>query len=475
MKLRQLLKDIPVVVRGSQELDIVAMTANSKMASPGCLFIAKRGKTGDGHRFILDAIAGGAIAILTDTYDPFLKVTQLIHSDVNQLEPLLGNRFYHHPSEKLSLFGVTGTSGKTTTTFLIHHLFKNCGLIGTVAWMTGKKILPSSHTTPDLLTLLHLLHEMEEEGCQSAAIEVSSHALDQGRVDGVKFAAAVYTNLSQDHLDYHASMDEYAAAKARLFKTLDSVAIVNGDDPWADFMVKESPAQVIRFGFSGKCDLLASDLQLTPSGMKFIVHWKGEGVAFQTQLIGRFNVYNILGAAGVALSQGIDLKTIAESIKVFSGVPGRLERINNQRNLQVFVDYAHKPEALKNVLETLQEFKQGKIITVFGCGGNRDALKRPLMASIAEKLSDVVIVTNDNPRQEDPQKIAQEIIQGFQLKNHCVELDRKRAIEKALSLATPDDMILIAGKGHENYQIFANETVPFDDREVVNSFSHFLK
>ena len=186
MKLRQLLKDIPVVVRGSQELDIVAMTANSKMASPGCLFIAKRGKTGDGHRFILDAIAGGAIAILTDTYDPFLKVTQLIHSDVNQLEPLLGNRFYHHPSEKLSLFGVTGTSGKTTTTFLIHHLFKNCGLIGTVAWMTGKKILPSSHTTPDLLTLLHLLHEMEEEGCQSAAIEVSSHALDQGRRPGTR-------------------------------------------------------------------------------------------------------------------------------------------------------------------------------------------------------------------------------------------------------------------------------------------------
>ncbi|HNA62960.1 MAG TPA: UDP-N-acetylmuramyl-tripeptide synthetase, partial [Rhabdochlamydiaceae bacterium] len=214
---------------------------------------------------------------------------------------------------------------------------------------------------------------------------------------------------------------------------------------------------------------------LTPSGMSFAVHWRGESVTFQTQLIGRFNVYNILSATGVALSQGIDLSAIARSLKVFSGVPGRLERIKNPCNLQVFVDYAHKPEALKNVLETLQEFKQGRIITVFGCGGNRDALKRPLMASIAEKLSDVVIVTNDNPRNEDPQKIAQEIIQGFQLKNYFVELDRKRAIEKALSFATPDDMVLIAGKGHENYQIFAHETIPFDDREVVHSFSCFLK
>ena len=475
MKLRNLLKDIPITIRGTQELEIVAMTANSKMVSPGCLFIAKRGKTGDGHRFILDAVTSGAIAVLTDTYDPFLKVTQLIHPDVNQLEPLLGHRFYHNPSEKLSVIGVTGTSGKTTATFLIQHLLGNCGLVGTVAWMTGKKILPSSHTTPDLLTLLHLLHEMKQEGCNSAAIEVSSHALDQGRVEGVNFAAAVFTNLSQDHLDYHATMEEYAAAKARLFKNLYSVAIINGDDPWADFMVKGSEAQVIRYGFSPKCDLLASELKLTPSGMSFAVHWRGEMVTFQTQLIGRFNVYNILSATGVALSQGIDLRTLEESLKAFSGVPGRLERINNPRNLQVFVDYAHKPEALKNVLETLQEFKQGRIITVFGCGGNRDALKRPLMASIAEKLSDVVIVTNDNPRNEDPQKIAQEIIQGFQLKNYFVELDRKRAIEKALSLATPHDMILIAGKGHENYQIFAHETIPFDDREVVHSFSHILK
>lgn len=469
MKLKQLFKDIPVTWKGNKETEISSLTANSKNAAPGALFLAKRGKAGDGHRFIAEAVAAGASAVLTDTYDPFLSVVQIIYPDVNSLEPLLAKRFYQDPTEQLSIFGVTGTSGKTTTTFLIKHLLEQeapCGLIGTVSWMTGKKVIPATLTTPDHLTLMELFYEMGKDGCKTAIMEVSSHALDQGRVQGISFAAAVYTNLTQDHLDYHHSMEEYAAAKAQLFHATE-VGIINGDDPWAHVMLQKCTAKVILYGLQAHLDLYASDLELSASGMKFTVHWKGESAHFKTLLIGRFNIYNILAATAVALTQGQALVDIATRLENFSGVPGRLERVVNQRNLQVFVDYSHKPDALKNVLQTLREFKKGRLITVFGCGGNRDIQKRPQMAAISENLSDVSIVTNDNPRNEDPDEIARQIISGFQHKNYFVELDRKKAIEQALQMANPDDIVLIAGKGHEAYQIFAHQTIVFDDREIV--------
>jgi len=472
MKLKQLFKDLPVTWKGNKETEVSSLTANSKNAAPGALFLAKRGKAGDGHRFITEAVAAGASAILTDTYDPFLSAVQILHPDVNSLEPLLAQRFYHHPTQKLSIIGVTGTSGKTTTTFLVKHLLEqdaSCGLIGTVSWMTGKKVIPATLTTPDHLTLMELFHEMGKEGCKTALMEVSSHALDQGRVQGISFAAAVYTNLTQDHLDYHHSMEEYAAAKAQLFSGLKEAAfaLINGDDAWSHVMVQKCSAKIVRYGLQSHFELYASDLELSASGMKFSVHWKGESAAFKTLLIGRFNVYNILAATAVALTQGKTLQEIAKRLEGFSGVPGRLERVVNRRNLQVFVDYSHKPDALKNVLQTLREFKKGRLITVFGCGGNRDTQKRPQMAAIAENLSDLTIVTNDNPRYEDPAEIARQIIVGFQHKNYFVELDRKKAIEQALLLANPDDIVLIAGKGHEAYQIFAHQTIVFDDREIV--------
>ncbi|HUD00879.1 MAG TPA: UDP-N-acetylmuramoyl-L-alanyl-D-glutamate--2,6-diaminopimelate ligase [Rhabdochlamydiaceae bacterium] len=470
MKLKQLFKDIEVVWKGSKETDIAFITANSKNVAPGALFFAKRGKTGDGHRFIAEAVSAGAVAILTDTYDPFLAVQQIIHPDVNSLESLLAKRFYQDPAEKLSIFGVTGTSGKTTTTFLMKYLLEEqalCGLIGTVSWMTGKKVLPASYTTPDLLTLVQLFHEMKEEGCKTAIMEVSSHAIDQDRVKDIHFAAAVFTNLSQDHLDYHHTMEEYAEVKSRLFTDLKGVAIINGDDLWSSTMVRKCSAKIIRYGLKADFELYASHLQLSSQGMTFDVRWKQETVTLKTVLIGRFNVYNILAATALALTQGMTLQQIAKKLESFSGVPGRLERVVNQKNLQVFVDYSHKPDALKNVLQTLAELKKGRLITVFGCGGNRDVQKRPQMAAISESFSDLTIVTNDNPRNEDPTEIARQIIGGFQKNSYLVELDRKKAILKALELEKPDDIILIAGKGHETYQIFAHQTLVFDDRQVV--------
>ena len=469
MRLKQLFKEIEVIWKGSKETDITFITANSKNAAPGTLFIAKRGKTGDGHRFIAEAVSAGAAAVLTDTYDPFLSVAQVIHPDVNSLESILAKRFYQDPASKLSIIGVTGTSGKTTTTFLIKYLLEEmapCGLIGTVSWMTGKKVLPASHTTPDLLTLSHLFYEMKEEGCKTAVMEVSSHAIDQGRIKNIGFAGAVYTNLSQDHLDYHHTMEEYAEVKSRLFHG-SQIAIINGDDPWAPLMIRNSSGTVLRYGLNPDFELIASQLELSSQGMSFDVRWKQKTVSFQAPLIGRFNVYNILAATAVALTQGLTLEQIAHKISSFPGVPGRLERVANSKNLQVFVDYAHKPDALKNVLQTLSELKKGRLITVFGCGGDRDRQKRPQMASIAESFSDLTIVTNDNPRQEDPQDIARQIVSGFQKNSYFVELDRKKAICHALQLAKPGDIILIAGKGHEAYQIFAHQTLAFDDKEVV--------
>jgi len=307
---------------------------------------------------------------------------------------------------------------------------------------------------------------MNKEECKSVVMEVSSHAIDQGRVKDIEFDAAIYTNLSQDHLDYHHSMEEYAEVKSRLF-TETKVAIINGDDSWSPLMISKCTGTIIRYGLNTDFELFASKLKLSSKGMTFDVHWKNEIISFSTSLIGRFNVYNILAATAAALTQGMTLQQIAKKLESFPGVPGRLERVINPKNIQVFVDYSHKPDALKNVLQTLTELKKGRLITVFGCGGNRDVQKRPQMASISESFSDLTIVTNDNPRNEDPETIAREIISGFQKKSYLVELDRKKAIEQALQLAEPDDIVLIAGKGHETYQIFAHQTIVFDDRQVV--------
>ncbi|MGD0664149.1 MAG: UDP-N-acetylmuramoyl-L-alanyl-D-glutamate--2,6-diaminopimelate ligase [Rhabdochlamydiaceae bacterium] len=476
MKIKTLFKDIDSVeIRGGKDVDITGISANSKSIGPGFLFIVKRGQTFNGSKFIPEVVAAGASAILTDTYNPFLtEVSQVIHPDPASIELTLAKRFYRDPASKMEMIGVTGTNGKTTTTFLIKYLLeknkKVCGLIGTVMWMTGKKVFPSTHTTPDALTLTRLFSEMVDADATTSIIEVTSHALEQKRVAGIDFQTAVFTNLTQDHLDYHKTMDAYADAKALLFSSLSSSAwaVINIDDPVSSVMMRSCKAHLLTYGLISTATLRASDLKMTARSMRFNIHYKGQVHLLKTQLIGRFNVYNILAAAGVALIHGMSLADICKAMKNFAGIPGRLERVSNRKKLQVFVDFSHTPDALEKALKTLQEFNKGRLITVYGCGGDRDAQKRPLMGLIAEKLSDVAILTSDNPRSESPEAIARQVLEGCkEPEKTIVELDRQRAIAKAIKLATPRDIILIAGKGHETTQTFAHRTIHFDDREVA--------
>ena len=467
VKLKKLIEGLDLDVRGSLDIDVYGIGSNSQTLSPGDLFIARRGQKFDATHFIPDVAEAGAVAALTDLYNPFApSVTQLITSDVTRLEQELVQRFYDYPARKLSLIGVTGTNGKTTTSYLLHHLFEPCGLIGTVEWRLGHSTLPATRTTPDLVTLTKFFYEMVGAKCQRAVMEVSSHALFQGRTRSFIFDVAVFTNLTQDHLDYHHTMEEYAAAKAKLFSPLEKTAwaVVNIDDPAYQVMIANCPAQILTYGFDTKADLRASDLCLTAEGMQFTIHHQGASYLFSSKLIGRFNVYNLLAAIGVGLTQKLPLSDILAKLASFSSVPGRLERVPNDGNIPIFVDYAHTDDALRNVLETLQECKKGRIITVFGCGGSRDPGKRPKMARVAENLSDVVIITSDNPRQEDPEEIIRQVLTGITNRSEChVEVDRKNAIAKAIALAKENDIVLIAGKGHEKTQEFKDHTIPFDD------------
>lgn len=475
MKLRKLLKPYPsLVVKGSKEIEITGICANSKMVAPGNLFIAKKGLTHDGSRFIGEAIAAGASAILTDIFDPFLEnIVQIIHPDVPAFEADLAKHYYQSASDRLLLIGITGTNGKTTCSYLIKHLLEGCGLssglIGTISWIVGEHEIPAMHTTPDLITNHKLFYEMVQSGCKAAVMEVSSHGLEQGRVRGLDFDVAVFTNLTLEHLDYHKTMEDYAAAKAKLFQNLEEgKAVVNADSPWLSHILKGCKSTPLTYGLDSEADLKAEEISLTSKGTQCTIVYRKEKYRFSTSLIGRFNIYNCLAAIGAALSCGFEIEKILAKLSTFKRVPGRLERMTTSLGIDILIDYAHTDDALKNVLEALREIKKGRLITVFGCGGNRDQNKRAKMGKVAEELSDLVVITTDNPRQEDPNAIIREILTG--VKNpSCilVEPDRRTAIEKAIDIAKPNDILLIAGKGHETYQIFSHKTIDFDDRKIA--------
>lgn len=452
MKLKALLKGLDLNVKGSKEVEITGISADSRTVAPGHLFIAKRGTAFDGTQFIAQAVDAGASAIVTDLYDPFLEKTQIIHPQVNALEAKLAARYYGNPSQKLLVIGVTGTKGKTTTTYLIKHLLdglgKPSGLMGTVETIVGADRFFSTLTTHDVISNHKWLKEMLLKECQAAVLEVSSHGLAQNRVEEIDFDLAIFTNLYSDHLDYHQTFEEYAAAKKRLFEKA-KTSIVNADSYWSSY-----PG--LSFGIE-KGDLRAKEISFTPEGTQFTVN----GSLFRSPLIGRFNVYNALAAIAACHHLGAPLSQIGELLATFPSVPARLERIGN-----VFVDFAHTGEALENVLQTLKEIARGKIIVVFGCGGNRDPARRTGMALAAEKWADIAIITSDNPRKEDPSQIAAQIVSAFR-KKPLVELDRRKAIYQAIAMAQPEDFVLIAGKGHERVQIFAHQTLPFDDVAVV--------
>ena len=369
--------------KGAKELTITGISSDSRIVAPGNLFIAKKGIEFDGARFIPQAIAAGATSVLTDIYNPFLEnLTQIVYPNIDEIEAEIAARFYDRPSEKLFMVGITGTNGKTTISYLIKHLLEKepnqCGLIGTIESIIGKHQFPTRLTTSDVVSNQRLLHEMVKEGCDSAVMEVSSHALDQNRVSLVEFDVGIFTNLSLDHLDYHTTMDAYAEAKGKLFKSLaeHKSAVINSDDPKADFFLKTVSCELMTYGIEKEADLRAFDIRLSLKSSEFSVEYQGQVYAAQTKLLGRFNVYNSLAAIAAALSRGLSMDEIIKKLSSFKTVPGRLEKVTEKNGTHVFVDYAHTAHALENVLETLSEIKEGRIITVFGCGGNRDQEKR---------------------------------------------------------------------------------------------------
>ncbi len=474
MKLRRLLRGIDgVVVHGSKEIEISGLTAHSNLVAPGNLFIAKKGKSYDGSRFIPEVAKAGAAAVLTDVYDPFTPVTQLIASDVLSLEPLLAAEYYRRPSEALRLIGITGTNGKTTCALLLQYLLEKwegekVGLISTIAWETGKSCMPASFTTPDVITNQKLLREMVYSGCRSAVMEVSSHGLEQRRVEGLAFDMALFTNLTREHLDYHENMERYCLAKRRLFEMLPKrgIAIVNGDDPFSLKMIEGSKGQSVTYGL-GDHNLVAEKIKCGKNSVEFVVRWDGKEIPFKVPLIGKFNVINLLAVIAAGSMLGMEIEEIAYFLKTPPTIPGRMAPVKNSLGFSIFVDYAHTPDALKNALETLKESCTGKVVVVFGCGGERDKGKRQEMGTIAEKYSDLVVVTSDNPRREDPNVITLEILAGC-TREHRVELNRRKAIEEAIRTCNPGDTLLIAGRGHESVQIDAAGSHPFDDAQVAD-------
>ena len=480
MTLRDLLTHLDnPVASGSLDTAVSALAYDSRQIPPGTIFFALRGSTADGHRFIPSAIQAGCSAVVAEQApDPDCAVPWIHVRHARTALAQAAAAFYGHPARQLKLCGVTGTNGKTTTSFVLHHLLNSAqvraGLIGTLFYDLGRERIPATHTTPESLEIHHLLARMVEAGCRACAMEVSSHALDQQRAYGLAFEAAIFTNLTQDHLDYHGTMENYFAAKAKLFEMVAAQGhghlIINGDDPWGRKLITlhESTGRVIRYGYGVSADYRAVNVRSDLTGTSFELEFKGRSFLVRLPFIGDFNVYNALGALAAAHSLGLNLRETLQHLRKAPQVPGRLERVSEHTRPHVFVDYAHTPDALVNALATLRALKPSRIITVFGCGGDRDRTKRPKMAAAAEQGSDICILTSDNPRSEDPADIMAEAAQGFTRHARVAKIiDRHQAIQTAIEGAREGDIVLIAGKGHEDYQEIQGVRHPFDDRKVA--------
>jgi len=481
MQLKTLLAATPFrQVLGSVDRPVENIAYDSRRVQRHTMFVALRGEKTDGHQFIGHAIDKGASVIVAEREQKDPRVTSLLVENTRTALADFSAAFYGNPARKLKLAGVTGTNGKTTTTFLIKHICENvglrCGLIGTVRYEVGERILPAIRTTPESLDLQELLAQIANAGCKAAAMEVSSHALAQERTRGIEWNVAVFTNLTQDHLDFHGTMENYFEAKARLFTELvgqkqktKPVAIVNFDDRYGQQLLDklDKSVAVITYGMGLRADFRASNYRAEFTGTCYQLDARGKSYLVRLPLIGRFNVTNSIAALAAAEALGINLRSAVLSLGKAPQVPGRLEVVPAKRQFQVFVDYAHTPDALGNVLKTLRELQPHKLIAVFGCGGDRDRQKRPLMAEMADCLADYSIITSDNPRKEDPSAIIAETEKGFRSNRYEKIVDRTEAINRAVALARARDIVLIAGKGHENYQEFADYTIPFDDIQVA--------
>lgn len=486
MKLTELASTLAVQsILNNKDISISGIQTDSRKAGAGDLFICLPGHTVDGHDYAEKAVERGAVALVVER--PLnIAVPQLVVKDSRFAMAVLSDSFFGSPSKQMKVIGVTGTNGKTTTTYLIEKIMNDhgvkTGLIGTIQMRYGGRTFPMSGTTPEALELQRALHDMEVLGTRCCVMEVSSHALEQGRVKGTDFRTAIFTNLTQDHLDYHQTMEQYREAKglffARMGNSFESqpekrkYAVLNADDAASAYFAKLTAAEVVTYGVEEAADVRASEITITAQGTHFHVDTFKGSADIQLQMVGKFNVYNALAAITATLLEGIELEDICRSLEAIPGVAGRVEAVNAGQPFAVIVDYAHTPDGLENVLRTVKEFAKGRVLTVFGCGGDRDKTKRPIMGKIAAKYSDFVVVTSDNPRTEDPALILKDIEAGLIEINTPREayemiVDRREGIQKAIEMASPDDVVLIAGKGHETYQIIGQTTIDFDDRIVA--------
>lgn len=482
MRLSEVIKGIKTSGHGVlTDTEITGISYDSRKTGQGHLFIATRGETVDGHDFIGQAISRGAAAVVCETMPlsggigaGTCGVPFVIVDDSREALALISNNFFNRPSEALQVTGVTGTNGKTTTSYLIKAILeswgKKVGLIGTIQYMIGDEVFPAPHTTPEAPEFQGLLEKMRQAGCTHVISEISSHALAQKRVDGTLFRSAVFTNLTREHLDFHETMEGYFSAKERLFRELlehGGPAVINRDDAWGRRLIGSLSGNIISYGMEEGAELVAADIRNTFDGLTFNVVFEGNKYEVTSALTGLPNVYNILSAAGAAVAAGAPWEHITKGIKKAGTVAGRFERVDAGQGFLAVVDYAHTEDALERLIYTARGLTGGKIITVFGCGGNRDRGKRPAMGAISTRLSDLVIFTTDNPRSERPDDIISEIEKGAVRKNYLIEPDRKEAIRRAVLIARENDVVLVAGKGHEDYQEINGKRFHFSDREVL--------
>ena len=481
-ELAALLKDARI---SGGDAEITSIERDSRRVREGALFVCISGAHVDAHSFIPNAARAGARAILTEreTVDVPDGITVLHVADLQEALDVIVPYFYDYPARAMRVIGITGTNGKTTTSYLVRailrHAGKRVGLIGTIQVMMEDEVFPTANTTPDVIVMQQLLSEMRARGMDAVVMEVSSHALDQGRVAGIEFDTAVFTNLTQDHLDYHKTMENYARAKARLFEYVSAqgtkagkTAVLNADDTASEIMRAHTHCPVISYGVEHDADLMAKGVHLAQDGMELTLMYDVAQFAhLHIGLTGLFNVSNVLAATGAALAEHVSAADIAEALTVFTGVPGRFELVREGQPFSVIVDYAHTPDGMENVLRTARAVTAGRIIAVFGCGGDRDRTKRPIMGRMAAELADIAILTSDNPRTEDPAAILDEVETGvlpvIGAKPYEKLVDRRTAIFHAVGTARAGDTVVILGKGHENYQILKDKTIHFDDRETA--------
>ncbi|HJA41325.1 MAG TPA: UDP-N-acetylmuramoyl-L-alanyl-D-glutamate--2,6-diaminopimelate ligase [Firmicutes bacterium] len=480
MNLLKLIQVLPTKkVVHATTVEVTSLEMDSRKVTPGALFFCIFGQTVDGHQFVSQAIANGACAIVAQKPVQIETCPIVYVPDTTRAMAVLADYFYGHPSQQFKLIGITGTNGKTTTSQLIDQFFINIGevtgLFGTMYIKMKQEYFPTKNTTPDALVLQKTMYEMVKNSISVCTMEVSSHALQLGRVHGCDFDIAVFTNLTQDHLDFHQTMDEYRFAKSLLFSQLGSAfderkpkfAILNADDPAIQFFKMATVAHILTYGIDTKSDVMATKIEYQANGTRFWLQFADQTYPVQTHLLGKFNIYNLLAAVAVLLAYGVEIQTIVSLIPNLKGVKGRFELVPNSLGFSVVVDYAHTPDGLVHILQSAKMIAKGQTIVVIGCGGDRDETKRPQMGRAATQYADFAIFTSDNPRSEDPMKILKQMEMGTVTNSYELLVDRSAAIEKALKMARKDDMIIIAGKGHETTQIFKDRKIHFDDVEVV--------